>query len=149
MAAVLIIVFGVLIAVVVAGSSNPAFGGILTSDKVKAIAQAFAHAEGFGEDPNNLPTRTHNPGDLKLGDIGNGTQGGKTVFASDSDGWAALYKQINLMISGESAYYKPTDTWRRIAQTYVGTSDYVNWLNTVTDDLSVDPDSTLQEYMDT
>lgn len=147
MAAVLIIVFGVLIAVLVAGADIPAFGGQVPSDKVKTIAQAIAHAEGFGVN-NAIPTRAHNPGDLKMGDIGNGAINGKTVFASDVDGWNALYKQIDLMVSGGSAYYTATDSWRRIAQTWVGTSDYVNWLSTVTNDLGVDPDSTLQEYMD-
>lgn len=147
MIAVLIIVAGVLIAVLVAGADVPAFGGQVPSDKVKTIAQAIAHAEGFGV-AGAIPTRAHNPGDLKMGDLGNGSINGKTVFSSDVDGWNALYKQIDLMVSGGSAYYSATDSWRRIAQTWVGDSDYVNWLNTVTSDLGVDPDSSLQEYMD-
>ena len=114
--------------------------------KVQAIAEAIAHAEGFGV-AGALPTRAHNPGDLKLGDIGFGAINGKTVFSSDNDGWNALRKQIQLMISGESSYYQPTDTWRAIANTWVGTSDYVNWMNTVTGDLGVDPDSTLGDYV--
>lgn len=147
MAAVLIIVAGVLIAALIVGADIPVFGGVVPSDKVKQIAQAIAHAEGFGV-ANAIPTRAHNPGDLKMGDIGNGAINGKTVFASDVDGWNALYKQIQLMISGNSDYYQPSDSWRRIAQTWVGTSDYVNWLNTVTSEIGVDPDSSLQEYMD-
>lgn len=147
MPAILIIVAGVIIAVLVAGSDIPAFGGQVPSDKVKQIAQAIAHAEGFGV-AGAIPTRAHNPGDLKMGDIGNGAINGKTVFASDVDGWNALYKQIDLMVSGGSEYYQPSDSWRRIATVWVGTSDYVNWLNTVTGDLGVDSDSSLQEYMD-
>lgn len=147
MPAVLIIVFGVLIAVLVVGADIPVFGGVVPSEKVKSIAVAISRAEGFGV-VGALPTRTHNPGDLKLGDLGNGLVNGKTVFASDVDGWNALYKQIQLMVSGGSSYYSPTDSWRVIAQTWVGTSDYINWLNTVTGELGVDPDSSLQEYMD-
>ena len=147
MAAILVIVFGALVAVLIVGGNVPAFGGDVVNDKVKSIAQAIAQAEGFGV-AGAIPTRANNPGDLKLGDIGNGAINGKTVFASESDGWAALYKQINLMVSGGSSYYAPTDSWRAIAKTWVGTSDYVNWLSTVVDSLGVDPDSTLQEYMD-
>lgn len=147
MPAILIIVAGVIIAVLVVSGDVPAFGGTVPNDKVKAIAQAIAHAEGFGV-LNAIPTRAHNPGDLKMGDIGNGSINGKTVFASDVDGWNALYKQIDLMVSGNSEYYQPSDSWRRIATVWVGTSDYVNWLNTVVSDLGVDADSSLQEYMD-
>ena len=135
-------------AVLVVGADIPAFGGTLPGSKTKSIAKAIAHAEGFGIS-GALPTRTHNPGDLKAGDVGNGQTNGKTIFASDTDGWNALYKQIDLMISGKSNYYQPSDSWRRIAQIWTGDpSDYVNWMSTVTDDLGVDPDSTLQEYID-
>jgi hypothetical protein len=125
-----------------------AVGGVAmgASPKVQAIAQAIANAEGFGA-PEALPTRANNPGDLKLGDLGNGEINGKTVFPDAQSGWNALYKQIGLMIDGGSQFYSVTDSWRAIARTWVGTSDYVNWLNNVTGQLGVDPDSTLAEYV--
>lgn len=116
------------------------------SPKIASIAAAIGHAEGFGL-PNAIPTRANNPGDLKLGDLGHGAISGKTIFATVEDGWNALRKQINLMATGRSDYYQPTDTWRRIAQVWVGTSDYPNWMNTVTSDLGVSPDSTLEDYL--
>jgi hypothetical protein len=141
-----IIVIGLGIVFIILGSSNPTLGGLLVSDQVKQIAQAIANAEGFGV-AGAIPTHAHNPGDLELGDLGNGTINSKTVFASDQDGWNALYKQVELMISGGSSHYQPTDTWRRIAMTWTGDpQDYVNWLSNVTGSLGVDPDSTLGEY---
>src|SRR6266446_4703355 len=89
-----------------------------SSPKIAAIAAAIAHAEGFGVH-NAIPTRANNPGDLKLGDLGHGDINGKTIFATAEDGWNALQKQIGLMASGQSDYYQPTDTWRRIAQVWV------------------------------
>lgn len=117
-------------------SSNP---------KTDLIASAIANAEGFYI-PGSLPSRANNPGDLKLGDVGNGEINGKTIFASSTDGWTALKKQIELMHSGESAYYAPTDSWRDIAHEWVGTADYVNWMNEVTKILGVTPDSTLEDF---
>lgn len=116
------------------------------SPKIERIAQAIAKAEGYGAS-GAIPTRANNPGDLKLGDLGHGAISGKTIFASIQDGWNALRKQIHLMASGGSDYYQPTDTWRRIAQVWVGTNDYPNWMNTVTGELGVDPDSTLEDYL--
>jgi hypothetical protein len=113
--------------------------------KIQAIAKAIAKAEGFGI-PGAIPTVSHNPGNLKLGDTGNGTNQGKTIFPDDATGWQALYHQVGLMISGQSDYYGPGDTWRDIAGTWVGTPDANNWMLTVTRELSVGPDSTLGDY---
>lgn len=139
----------IVIIVVVAAALLLAVGAsadVTDSPRISSIAAAIAHAEGFGV-VNAIPTRANNPGDLKLGNIGNGDISGKTIFASAEDGWNALRKQVSLMANGGSNYYQRTDTWRRIAQVWVGTSDYPNWLNTVTSDLGVDPDSTLEDYL--
>lgn len=119
---------------------------IAPTDKVKAIAQALAKAEGFYV-PGSIPQRAHNPGDLKLGDVGNGDISGKTIFLTDEDGWNALYHQINLMVSGESEFYDPSMSWRDIANTWVGTTDANNWMLNVTNSLKVLPDSTLGDYV--
>lgn len=153
MPAILIIVAGVIIAVLVVGADVPAFGGQVPTDKVKTIAQAVAtHGEGFGI-PGAIPTRAHNPGDIVMGDIGNGTINGKTIFASDVDGWNALYKQIQLWVDGQSDYIGPTNTWREIGYIYVcgpnggQCQGGQNWGLNVSAALGVSPDSTLQEYM--
>lgn len=65
-------------------------------------AQAIARAEGFYV-PGSIPQRAHNPGNLKLGEPS--IAGGITVFDSDDLGWAALYRQLSLIVTGRSRYY--------------------------------------------
>ncbi len=101
------------------------------SDGLKAVAEAIARAEGFYV-AGSLPARANNPGNLKIGDRGNGVIDGKTVFATAQDGWNALYRQLDLVRTGKSRNFKPTDTWREFARTWVGTADFENWLANVT-----------------
>jgi hypothetical protein len=144
--AIFIVIIVTIIAAATLAAGSLQLGGLLVSDKVKSIAEAFAKAEGFGV-PGALPTRAHNPGDLELGDVGNGTINGKTVFTTDQDGWNALYKQIQLMIGGGSSYYSPTDSWRQVAQTWTGGDNANAWANIVAGHLGVNPDSSMQEYV--
>ncbi len=113
--------------------------------KIQKIAQAIAKAEGFYV-AGSVPARANNPGDLKLGDTGNGTIDGKTIFPDLNTGWQALYHQVGLMISGQSNYYDSSMTWRDIANTWVGTTDANNWMLNVVTALGVSPDSTLGDY---
>ncbi len=110
---------------------------LVVSDGIKAVAEAFARAgEGFYV-AGSVPARANNPGDLKIGDRGYGTIGGKTIFATPQDGWNALYRQLVLIRNGKSRNFKPTDTWREVARTWVGTADFENWLVNVTNRLGV------------
>lgn len=97
---------------------------------VRAIAEAIARAEGFYAS-GSLPQRAHNPGDLKLGDRGNGTINGKTVFASDDAGWLALYAQVDRMLAGRSAYYSADDSIASIAATWTGNDAPDAWADIV------------------
>jgi len=141
----LIVFIGIAIALFLVGLAYVS-KNIAPTDKVKGIANAIAKAEGFFLNGSE-PQRAHNPGDLELGDIGNGLLFNKTIFATDADGWNALYHQINLMISGDSNVYDPSMTWRDIAAKWVGTSDANNWMLNVTKGLGVLPDSTLGDYV--
>lgn len=118
-------------------------GVFVVTDKVKRIADAIAHAEGFYADGNPLPRRANNPGDLKRGDVGFGEINGKTIYGSVADGWAALYKQVGLMVSGLSKYYKPSMTIREIATIYTGADSADTWAATVAQQLGVTVDTTL------
>jgi hypothetical protein len=113
---------------------------VMANDIVSRLAQAIAKAEGFFK-PGSLPNRTNNPGDLKLGDLGYGTVAGKTVFSSADQGWSALEKQVQLMLSGQSRYYSPDMTIRQIAETYTGSDNADAWANIVASELGVDPDT--------
>jgi len=140
---IFLIIIGTLIAVSTLAVLKPNFGGALTNDKVKAVAEAIASAEGFGV-AGAIPTRAHNPGDLEMGDVGNGTIQGKTVFASDTDGWQALYRQVQLILYGGSSYYSPSDTWRQVGSVYAGGDPA--WAINVAAHLGVNPDSSVGEY---
>ncbi len=108
------------------------------SDRIKAVAEAIARAEGFYV-AGSIPARANNPGDLKIGDRGNGVIEGKTVFATAQDGWNALYRQLDLIRTGKSRNFKPTDTWREVARTWVGPVGFEDWLGNVTQRLGATP----------
>ena len=108
------------------------------SNPTVSIANAIANAEGFGV-PGKIPTVRHNPGNL----VANGQI---QTFATDQDGWNALYNQVNLMISGQSAYYSPGMTWNQIAQSWTTTGPST-WASNVASTLGVDPNSTLGDYV--
>ena len=135
----------------------------------------FAHGIAFGEggidandDPTtNLPARVNNPGDLELGDVGNGVQAGKTIFSaadptsdvsnSADDGWARLYHQVWLIASGKS-HFTLNMSFSDFAAYYVNgavnkaNQDSANWARNVTSYLqqkgySVTPASQLSEVL--
>jgi hypothetical protein len=111
---------------------------IAPSSTVQRIAKAIAKAEGFYVS-GSVPSRAHNPGDLKLGDKGYGTIDGKTIFPSDSQGWQALYHEVQLILDGKSAYYQPSMSIADIGNIYSGGDP--NWAQNVADDLGVDVDT--------
>jgi hypothetical protein len=115
-------------------------------DGIARMATAIAHAEGYGI-PDAVPTRANNPGDLKLGDRGNGTVSGKTVFGSSTEGWEALKAQIRLMWLDRSDYYGPDDTFQDIAVTWTGGDNWQSWLAIVSRDLGVSANTTLRGYL--
>ena len=114
------------------------------SDVTRKIAEAIATAEGFFVS-GSLPQRANNPGDLKLGNAGLGDINGKTVFASVEEGWAALERQIDLILSGRSAYYSPDWTILQVAQKYTGGDNAEAWANIVAEQLGVTPDTPIGE----
>jgi len=113
---------------------------IAPTTTVQRIAKAIATAEGFYAS-GSLPQRANNPGDLERGDLGNGTINGKTVYPSASQGWEALYKEVELILDGRSAYYKPTSSISEIAVTYTGSDNASAWAQNVADTLGVDIDT--------
>lgn len=73
---------------------------------VRRLAFAIARAEGFGV-PGAVPTRAHNPGDLKIPNWTGPVTGaeGISVFATDADGWTQLYRQLLRIVHGRSHVY--------------------------------------------
>jgi hypothetical protein len=122
----------------VAGKKAVQTTQLTVSDGLKAVAEAIARAEGFYV-AGSIPARANNPGDLKIGDRGYGVIQDKTVFATPQDGWNALYRQLILIRDGKSRNFKPTDTWREVARTWVGPVGSEDWLGNVTNRLGTTP----------
>lgn len=118
-----------------------------------ALANAVSIAEGLPV-AGSVPQRANNPGDLELGDQGQGTIGGKTIFASLEDGWAALERELELITSGTSPVYNSyaqslglQDSSQlsisQVAQKYTGGDNPDAWANTVASELGVTPDTAI------
>lgn len=108
------------------------------SGKVVAIANAIAFAEGFGK-PGAIPTVRHNPGDIE------NLAGVVKTYATDQDGWNALYDYVQRMIDG-TFVYNQSQTWAKIGGIYSGTPGGP-WAGNVALALNVDPNSTLGDFI--
>ena len=131
----------------------PAVGQAQTVDKQKlnSFATAVAHAEGFGV-RHAIPTRYHNPGDLKSAAIYRKLPGQKklgkadhVVFESDAAGWAALRDYISKMVDGRSKRFNPDMTLAQVSRVYAG--NWRPWLKTVTRELNASPTTKLRELL--
>jgi hypothetical protein len=111
------------------------------------LANAIAIAEGFGV-PGAVPTRANNPGDIAFGDIGYGVanSAGVTIYASPSDGWAALYNQLNLIFSLQSHVYNPAMTFLDMAVKWTGGDNAGAWAANVAASLGVQTSTTLADW---
>lgn len=96
------------------------------------LGKAIAHAEGFGVS-GAVPTRAHNPGDLKIPNWNGATTGteGISVFLTDEQGWAALYDQLLRIQIGNSHIYSLSMTFQQFANHWTDTENQ-NWIENVT-----------------
>lgn len=131
----------------------PAIGQAQTVDKQKlnSFATAVAHAEGFGV-RHAIPTRYHNPGDLKSAAIYHPLPGQKklgkgdhVVFESDAAGWAALRDYLSKMVDGRSKRFNPEMTLAQVSRVYAG--NWRPWLRTVTRELNASPTTRLRDLL--
>ena len=130
--------------------SDPYFGVNMAMDTtppeaqspiVIGLARGIAKAEGFFV-PGSRPARDHNPGDMTMDLIGKsiGRDGSFAVFSNDGDGWANLYAQIELWLSGRSAHANADSTITDISQFYTDTQQQ-EWAANVAASLGVSPDT--------
>jgi len=122
-------------------------------DKVNDLATAISHAEGFGR-RHTIPTRYHNPGDLKAFSAANPLAGqvrigkaGHIVFKDDDAGKAALREYIVRMMDGRSAHFNPNLTLNQVARRYA--QNWRPWVRVVSRELGVPPNTTLRAYFQT
>lgn len=124
----------------------------LLEDRVSEIADAIAVSEGYyasGEHGgHSLPYLLNNPGALKkpaleAAALPTWKDTGLIVFPSTTMGWAALRRQVRLMLTGTSRVYRPTDTLLGVAVKYADGDE--NWGGNVATQLGIDPGATLAE----
>jgi hypothetical protein len=121
-----------------------------SGDAIWDIARAIAKQEGFGASSSNAPTRNHNPGDISDGARTFGhdpkvTDSQVTSFPDDATGWQWLYSKLSNVASGASFVYGPQMTWIEIGASWAGDP---GWPYGVAQNLGVDPESTMQDYLD-
>lgn len=119
-----------------------------SGDRIWLVCHAIAIAEGANI-AGSVPDRLNNPGDISdyLATYGGEWHSGSEVtkFPDKQTGWNSLHEKFSNIAAGKSFVYFPTDSWTTIALKYAGNSQA--WLNNVTNTLSVDPNSTLQDYL--
>lgn len=119
------------------------------AQKLDKLCHAIAHAEGFGI-PRTIPTRYHNPGDLKAGHtpltgqrrIG---KAGHIVFVSDEAGWAALREYLTGIAEGRRKHYVASMTLSATSRVYA--QRWQPWLRIVTKELGVPGSTPLNLYL--
>jgi hypothetical protein len=112
--------------------------------KIRSMAQAIAKAEGF-YNFNSIPQRANNPGDLKLGAPTLGASG-ITIFESVDQGWNALYRQLGLIVNGQSAHYDLGMSIKAMGDVYEADPGD-NWARNVAGFLGVSLDTPLYEVL--
>lgn len=109
------------------------------------IASAIATEEGFWT-LNSLPSRNHNPGDLRGAPwlpAPVSMNKGFVLFKSDPEGVAGLYHQIALNIARGFTLRKLIEVWAPPSEN--NTSDY---LENVQRKVGVNPDVPLMNYLE-
>ena len=92
---------------------------------VMELAKAIAEMEGFGI-PGALPTRNHNPGDLRRSKFQSFTKDGFAYFQDDETGWTALIYDLCIKITGKSTTgLTPESTLRDLIYKWTATDQYV------------------------
>lgn len=134
-------------ALLLLGGSAVAYTSIngIPDSVLTAIANAIAVAEGYA--PGNRPYTNNNPGDLTLDVTGTGVNmdGPFVVYATATDGFNALKRQIDLWFGGSSVM-NPTMTLLQIASKYT-TTNSTNWAQTVASQLGVMTSTTLNQLL--
>ena len=121
-----------------------------SSQRVQRLAEAIAWTEGFTQ-KGSLPARYHNPGDLKAlsgtrfpGQVGVG-KGQHAIFKNDTAGWAALHRQLYLIVAGRSKHFRLDMTLTQVGRQYAQNSKV--WAQRVSKYLGVSPQTTLYHYL--
>jgi hypothetical protein len=146
-----------------AGSSTPSFASVVPvfamavpGDRVGILAQAIATAEGYyapgDREGHSLPRWLNNPGSLKKPALGAESlptwkETGLIVFPNERMGWDALKHQVDLMVTGKSSVYSPSDSILDVARKYADGD--LNWGENLARQLGISLSCTLGEIAGT
>lgn len=121
-------------------------------ERVAAIAEAIAVAEGYyargDHDGRSLLYRLNNPGGLKkpaldAEDLPTWSDTGLVIFPTKEMGWAALHRQVHMMLTGRSRVYHPSDTLITVGLKYADGD--TSWGTNVATNLGVSAAARLRE----
>jgi hypothetical protein len=113
----------------------------MLQDAIRLFAEGIALAEGFYVDGSRAQ-RNNNPGNLTVDTIGKATgmDGMFVVYSNATDGWEALKKQVELILTDASNIYTSDMTLREIGQKYT-TTQQLEWSTNVASKLGISIDT--------
>lgn len=145
-----LLIFGI-VAIILMVIGGAMMSGGQYNDGVLAMAQAIAQAEGFYSN-GSIPQLANNPGDLTRGDVGDTGQyltaaGGIQIirFATAADGWDALYRKLQHIVTNQSSVYSASMTLSQFGSIYSGNDP--NWIRNVADAIGESPNNTLDQIL--
>ena len=126
---------------------------MILSAAIQLFAEGIALAEGFYV-AGSRAAENHNPGNLTLDITGTGIgmDGMFVVYANDADGWAALKRQVEKILTNASTIYNSEMTLRQIGQLYASTSppnEQLAWAINVASKLGIDIDTPVSTLLTT
>lgn len=122
---------------------------MILSDAINEFAAGIALAEGFYVGGSRAQ-RNNNPGNLTVDTTGKGIgkDGDFIVYSNPTDGWTALRRQVELILTNASKFYNSGMTLRQIAETYT-TTDQLAWATNVASKLGISIDTPVSELLTT
>jgi len=126
---------------------------MILSAAIQLFAEGIALAEGFYV-AGSRAARNHNPGNLTLDITGTavGRDGMFMVYGDDSDGWDALKRQVEKILTNASQIYTNDMTLRQIGALYASTStpnEQLAWSINVARKLGINIDTPVSTLLTT
>ena len=114
---------------------------MMLQDAIRIFAEGIALAEGFYVEGSRAQ-RNNNPGNLTVDTTGTSTgkDGMFVVYATAVDGWNALKRQVELILTDASNIYNSGMTLRQIGEKYT-TTDQLAWSTNVASKLGISIDT--------
>ena len=114
---------------------------MMLQDAIRIFAEGIALAEGFYVEGSRAQ-RNNNPGNLTVDTTGTSTgkDGMFVVYATAVDGWNALKRQVELILTDASNIYNSNMTLRQIGEKYT-TTDQLAWSTNVASKLGISIDT--------